>query len=550
MAVQEKNERLVAALRLAVAVGALAIFVLDPDEHPGRRPFAIGVLALFVAYSVVFYLRAVRHARSDQLDIAPWHDVAWVTLAAAVSQATSEIFYPLYLFAILCASFWSGFRRGFAVAVVSAVAYAVVGTVTAPPGTDLHIFLTRPAYLVVLGYLMAVWGGHELHSRARLQLLREVTALASPRFGVDAAVGRILEAVRAFFDADACRWVVADDLAGRKWMRAALRERGPDAGATELPPDVAGALLPPPADAAFLVNAGFRREVVFALPGHEPPHGDPAVGAALLTALEAGALLSVPFRFHATAAGRVYVTARRRRRFERGDAEFLRHVAEQVIPMLENLRLVDQLASDAANEERRRIALDLHDSVIQPYLGLRLGLSAASAALAGGRAPEAGAHVERLLSLADGEIETLRGYVRTLRTGRDGEPAALEAAVRRFCRRFSEATGIRVELRTAGGPVNDGMATEVFQMVAEALSNVRRHSTAARAEVVIESEDGTLRVSVANDGAPAEPVAFFPRSLAERAASLGGKLRVERPAVGTTAVSVEVPIQPPSREVP
>ncbi|HEY6002059.1 MAG TPA: histidine kinase, partial [Anaeromyxobacter sp.] len=447
MTAPEPNERLTAALRLAVAVGGLGVFVLDPNEHPGRRPFAIGVLALFVAYSAILWARAVRGTRTLRLDTAPWVDVAWVTLAAAVGQATSEIFYPLYLFAILCASLWSGFRRGFAVAVVSALAFSVVGTITRPPGTDETLFLTRPAYLLVLGYLMAVWGEHEVRSRARLALLRDVTALSSPRFGVEPTVGRILEAVRAFFDADCCRWVVMDELTGRRWMRSALRGVGPDAGPTELPEDLAYALMPPPAEASFLVRAGFAGRVTFALFGSgSSRRGDPAVAESLLTTLDARVLLSIPFRYHATAPGRLFVAARAPRRLSRVDAELLRHVAEQVTPMLENLRLVDHLAADAANEERRRIALDLHDSVIQPYLGLRLGLSAAEAALSGGRPAEAGAHLQRLLTLADGEIQTLRGYVRDLRAHGGGEPTPLEAALRRFCRRFTESTGIRVEI--------------------------------------------------------------------------------------------------------
>ncbi len=538
-----QSGRVTAALRLVVAAGALAIFIADPSEHPERRPFAIGVLALFAVYSSITYALVVRRGRGVRLSVAPWHDVAWVTLAVAVSQATSEIFYPLYLFAILSASFWGGFRRGLAVAVVSALAFAVVGAFTAPAGMDLTLFLIRPGYLLVLGYLMAVWGGHEVRSIARLGLLRDVTAFSSPRFGVEPTVGRILEAVRAFFDADSCRWIVADGLAGRRWMRAAIRARGADPSATHLPQEVADALLPAPHDAAFLIRARFRGRIAFALQGPGPSsEGDPAVGSALLTALEAGALLSIPFRYHASAPGRMYVARRAPRPFDRGDAEFLRHLADQVVSMLENLRLVDRLASDAANEERHRIALDLHDSVIQPYLGLRLGLSAAGSALAGGRTVEAGAHVERLLQLADGEIQKLRGYVRGLRAEGGGEPAALEASVRRFCRRFSEATGIRVDVTTTGGTVSDRIAPEVFQMVAEALSNVRRHTTAARAEVRIEADDGRLRVTVANDGAPAEPVAFFPRSLAERAAALGGSLSVQSPASGTTAVRVEVPL--------
>jgi signal transduction histidine kinase len=541
--VPEHDERLTAVLRLAVAVGALAVYALDPNEHPGRRTATLVVLGLFAAYGAVSYVRTVRGARRLRLAVAPWLDVAWITLALGVSQGTSEIFYPLYVFAILGASFRGGFGRGLAVAVVSAITVSFVGAMTAPPEADFRLFLLRPAYLLVLGVALAVWGGHEVRSRARLALLRDVAALSSGRSGFDVAVARVLEGVRAFFRADSCRWVVADELSGERWMRAVHRGR-PDVALTTLPQELAAALLPVPADAPLRAHAGLAGKVTVALDAAAtaPSAGDPRTGAALLTALDAGAVVSVPFRYHPSAPGRLYVARGAGRVFDADDVELLRQVAEQVASALENQRLVDRLASDAANEERRRIALDLHDSVIQPYLGLRLGLSAASAALVAGRPLEAGTHLQRLLELADGEIQTLRGYVRGLRSADGTEAAPLEASLRRFCRRFTEATGIRVDLETSGAAVDDRIASEVFQLIAEALSNVRRHTTAARAEVRIESGAGHLRVVVSNDGAGAGAAAFFPRSLAERAAALGGHLTVQRPATGTTAVRVEVPL--------
>jgi signal transduction histidine kinase len=543
MAAPDANERLTSGLRFAVAVAALAIFFADPSEHPERRALATAVLALFAVYAAAEYAIAIHRERSVPLSVAPWIDVIWVTAAVGVSQATSGVFYPLYLFAILCASFWGGFRRGFTVTVVSALAFATVGVMTAPAGVDLRLFLARPLYLLVLGYLTAVWGGHEVRSRRRLGLLRDVTTLANPRFGVEPTIGRIVEAIRAYYRADSCRLIVADELSGRTWMRTAVRGRGSDAAAATLPPEVAQALLPVPPDATFLVRMLLGRRVAIAIhaPG-TPQVGDSAMGEALLTAFDAGALIGVPFRYHATAPGRLWVARDMLRPFDDADAEFLGQVVDQVVPVLQNLRLVDHLASDAAKEERRRIALDLHDSVIQPYLGLRLGLSAARAALGGGRGDEAAAHLDRLVDLADGEIQTLRGYVRDLRASAIAEGAGLEAAVRRFCRRFSDATGVRVEVTTAGPPIADRLGAEVFQMVAEALSNVRRHTAAARDEVRIETVDGQLRVTVANDGAPADPAPFFPRSLGERAAALGGNLTIEHPARGTTAVHLQIPI--------
>jgi signal transduction histidine kinase len=544
MAAPDRNERLTAALRLVVAAAGLAIFFADPSEHPARRPFVNAVLAIFTAYSAIAYALVVRRGRGVAMSIAPWVDVGWVTLVVAVSQATSGIFYPLYLFAILCASFWNGFRRGMAVTLASVVAFAVVGGATAPQGIDLRLFVIRPLYLLVLGSLTAVWGGHEVRSRARLALLRDVTMLSNPRFGVEPTVGRILEAIRGFFDADSCRIVVVDDLASRRWTRAALRAGGAQPAATELPPELAEALLPEPADGAFLIRrrSGERVDFVVYRAGWVAREGSSSLAAALLDTLDAGALLSIPFRYHSSAAARVYLGRGEARPFDRGDAEFLRHVLDQVVPLLENLRLVDRLASDAASEERRRIARNLHDSVIQPYLGLRLGLAAARTALVSGTADEACAHLDQLVRLADGEIQTLRGYVRELRTEVAGGGEGLEAALRRFCARFASATGIRVDVATAGSAVSDRVGAEVFQMVAEALSNVRRHTAAMRAEVRIETSDGSLRLTVTNDGAPPEPVPFRPRSLEERAAALGGALAVEHPASGTTAIRIEIPL--------
>jgi signal transduction histidine kinase len=537
MGAEDRNERLAATLRLVASATAVAIFAADPSEHPGRRALAHGVLMGFALYSGIAYLLAVRGGRTVRTSILPWIDVAWVTLAVAVSQATSSIFFPLYLFATLSASFWGGTRRGLSVAAASALAFGFVGGATAPQGLDLRLFLVRPLYLLVLGSLIAVWVGHEVRSRAQLALLRDVTDLAVHERALEPMMGRFLEVVRAFFDADSCRLVVADARTGT-WTRVAVRGRGPDGGPTPLPPPLARALLPEPGDAVLVARsaAGYV-EILSQEPG-PPGATDPRTGAALLAALDARTLLSVPLRYHASAPARLHVERRGARDFDRGDAEFLRLVVAQVVPLFENLRLVDRLADEAARDERRRIALDLHDSVIQPYLGLRLGLSGARTALAAGRADEAAALVARLLDLADTEVETLRGYVRELKV----DCAGADAAVRRFCRRFSEATGIQVDVGPLPEPIDERLGPEVIQLVAEALSNVRRHTHASRAAVRISAEDGRLRVTVENDGAPADPAPFVPRSLAERAASLGGRLVVDHPAAGTTAVNVEIPL--------
>jgi signal transduction histidine kinase len=150
--------------------------------------------------------------------------------------------------------------------------------------------------------------------------------------------------------------------------------------------------------------------------------------------------------------------------------------------------------------------------------------------------------VARLLELADGEIQTLRGYVRDLRAGGAARSAGLlTGGVRRFCERFTAATGIQVDVSMEGQPLeNPRLAAEVFQMVTEALSNVRRHTPAARAEVRIAIDAERLHLTVANEACGAQP--FSPRTLTERAAALGGSMRIDTPPGGPTAVHVEVPL--------
>jgi signal transduction histidine kinase len=543
--------RLTSALRVVVSFAGLLIYLVDPSEHPERRALTVTVLALFAAYSAATYVVLVRSGRCIDAARAAWLDLAWITVLVGVSEASSEVFYPLYLFSILGASFGRGARPGVPVVLGAVLSFAVVGAITSPRGPNFAVtpFVIRALYLLVLGYLTVVWGGYEVGLRARLALLREVSTFSNPRFGVDRTIGNVLESLRAFYNADRCVLVMSERASQQLWIRSAVRGQAPAlvTGPSSLGGDL---LLAPPAGAALLARARplwgeVQLETEFIDPHHEDPTpGEERLTTALLTALEAKALISVPFHHHAGADGRLFVARREARRFEREEIDFLRHVLDQVLPTLENIRLVDRLASDAAEEERRRIARDLHDSVIQPYLGLRLGLSAAQTAFAAGRSAEASAHVDQLAALADGELERLRRYVQALRAGGDtaASEGALDAALRRFASRFSDATGIQVEVVTHGAlPQSDRLAAEVFQMVAEGLSNVRRHTPAHRAEVHLAVHDGHLELTLQNDKAEA-PATFHPHSLEERAAALGGTLRVERVEPGLTAVRITIPL--------
>jgi len=101
---------------------------------------------------------------------------------------------------------------------------------------------------------------------------------------------------------------------------------------------------------------------------------------------------------------------------------------------------------------------------------------------------------------------------------------------------------VHVEAETAL-PAHDRLAAEVFQMVAEGLSNVRRHTRSAQATVTLSCQDDQLRLSIANDVATAAvPTLFTPRSITERATALGGCAHVEWPEHGGTVIVVDIPL--------
>ncbi len=263
--------------------------------------------------------------------------------------------------------------------------------------------------------------------------------------------------------------------------------------------------------------------------------------------LAAEAYITVPVRYRGETVGRLYLTAACRYSFEASDVDFLLQVLEHTMPTIDNIRLVDRLASDAAEAERRRIARDLHDSVIQPYIGLQMGLVAIQKKLAT-HSDAVPADVERLLALTNAGIADLRHYTGELQENGAHDsgllPGGLLPAVQRFAKKFAEATGIvvHVEAETAL-PVHDRLAAEVFQMVAEGLSNVRRHTRSAQATVTLCCQDDHLRLRIANDVATGTaPTPFTPRSITERATALGGGAHVEWPEHGGTVIVVDIPL--------
>jgi signal transduction histidine kinase len=557
---------MIAAMRLTLASSALLIIYLDPTQPDRFVDITYGALVLYTLYSGVLLAGAFRQnrlARSVELN-AHWWDVAWYLALIALSSGTSSIFFFFFIFSILVASFRHGFASGLKVVIVSSVLFTIIGYLTATPTLfkiigyppappdlefELNRFLLRPIYLLVLGYMIAYWGGRENTLKRRLALLKDISLLSNPRFGVNRTIGSVLERVRAFYNADICALVLRDDDTGRYRLSRADR-RDPEAGMHPevLTEEMAMLLTGLPADYAAICNTESRsfwpgRARYFAydtqtnerrMDGHEACRK-------LAILFDSKSLATAPVRYRSEAIGKMLLTSNRPSAFDRSDTDFLMHVFEQVIPVIENIRLVDRLASDAAEHERQRIARDLHDSVIQPYIGLQIGLAAIRQKLEQG-ASDAKDDLSHLAEMTELAITDLRRYVRGLAKS-DQRHESLLPSVRRFAAKFGEATGIRISIEPASDiRIDDRLAAEVFQMIAEGLSNIRRHTQATTATIKMASSNGHLALCIENEQAVENSSPpFKPRSIAERAEALGGRWHIEQ-SNGSTSVIIEIPL--------
>jgi two-component system sensor histidine kinase UhpB len=211
----------------------------------------------------------------------------------------------------------------------------------------------------------------------------------------------------------------------------------------------------------------------------------------------------------------------------------------------EERRRSGQLAMRAQEEERRRLARDLHDEVNQALTAILLRLEA----LAQETTPEHRPEVAELKRLVNQAMDELLNLARQLR------PSALDdhglvPAVETQLKRFSARTGIEVRLDTQGDPdtLPEVVQTAIYRVAQEALTNVTRHAGATVVQLELEESAAGAELRVRDDGGGFEPGVAQADSgglglvgMAERARLVGGELDVRSAPGGGTTVTLRVP---------
>ncbi len=297
---------------------------------------------------------------------------------------------------------------------------------------------------------------------------------------------------------------------------------------------------------------------------------DPNPADAILPFVTPGAAvvrLSAPLQRGGQTIGLLGIGARVTRGFDVDEVETLSSLANQATIALEHARLEARLRELAVVEERERIARELHDGIAQVLGYVNTKSQAIDGYLEGGRVDEARAQVAQLGSAARAVYVDVREAILGLRS--PIEPGVgLGAAVEAHARRVANDSGFALDADIPPSARDlrlDGEAeSQVYRIVQEAFTNVRKHAAARRVRLSMAVADGRLAMTIDDDGrglaaeAPSTDVPHYGlRTMHERAAEIGGTLVIRDGWRGGVVVSLSIPLDanqraaaPPAAETP
>jgi signal transduction histidine kinase len=258
-----------------------------------------------------------------------------------------------------------------------------------------------------------------------------------------------------------------------------------------------------------------------------------------------GPALIVPLRVMGRATGTLMVAnLKGGRRFDEQTLRFVETFADQASVAIEYGRAQADLRRLGLMEERERIAKELHDGIIQSLFAVGMGLQG-TALLAG--SPETAARIDDAVGELDRVIRDLRNYIFGLRPGILAD-RMLDQALRALGEELHKRshTRIVVEVDADVAASVSSSSHQIVQLTREALSNIARHSHATHSVVHLARQGTTAVLTIEDDGVGfdvrADSAGNGLRNMRERAAAMGGALRVTSKAGKGTKLRLTIPV--------
>ncbi|GHF75529.1 sensor histidine kinase [Deinococcus ficus] len=467
-----------------------------PRAYSGVLPWLRAVLADGETYRALLF-----HVIQLPLSLA-----CWVALLNLLALAAAGLGAPLWVNAPGMAFVWQEYT------------------------VQLHEWSVLGMMLLGLGSLLLTGGLLNLLGRVWARL---VVALLAPDLGAEAAQREVVALRRA-----AGRVALGDDLPGTL----------ADLTAQALAASTAHGIALVGGDGGALAQAGLLDP---ALTG--PVERPPVSGEADVRLAASGrTLVTLPVTLPPTAAredgGTLRAVYAAGTRPAEQELAFLLSIADHAGTALHASQLIQRAGERAGEQERARLARELHDSVAQALYGITLGAKTARATL--DRDPaKARASLEYTISLAEGGVSEMKALLFSLR------PDALEeggliAALSQHAHAMEARHGLKVHADMPAEPhlTPDGQAA-AYRVTQEALHNVVKHARATQVWLGVRQEAGRVTVTVRDDGRGFDPHAqgrgtLGQRSMRERAEGAGGTLDVQSAPGEGTIVTLRVPTAP------
>lgn len=396
--------------------------------------------------------------------------------------------------------------------------------------------------------------------RLQLSALYEITEALTSTLEIDEVLEIIADKLQTLFDLDVCAISLADS-SGDALRLASVRSTAPlsrkDLALFDFSPLRLGEAL-----GVDLNGLSYPKPVsISVLSGRE--------AKGLPRGLKSSYVL--PLRVKERFTGVIFMGGEKHTRLSAEEEELLSAIGNQAAIAIDNARLYDDLRYDeevrkqllqkvisAQEDERRRVAMELHDGVVQNMVSALYRLQLCSARMGDPPAEARKALQESQLIVSEG-IDEIRRIIAGLRPAMLDD-LGLAVALEKYVRLIEEGAPftLRIEIDDAElPPLSLEVETALFRIAQEALNNVKKHSHCEESSLSLRVNGGCLVLEVTDDGIGFELPGIRHRpahnfglvGMQERVESLRGSLEIETASGRGTSIVARFPLEEVVREV-
>ena len=531
-------EQIISTARLALAAAALISISLDPAQ-PARHPDQVhlilrGYLALAV---ILFFVTSARQTRPVLMVATYLIDLATMSVLMRFTDGATSPFFVFFSFILLSSALRWDWRGALATAVALFVLLLVLALSDSEPavGEDLDRLILRSTYLVVAGVMFAYVGAYRTRSRARFVKLATLPGIErSPdgKLSLDASLAHAADALRA--SRLLLVWKYTEEPDRHFW----LWEDGHSECTRDTAPTSMTALVVPKLHAATFIDKDGRCLSFSARWGLK--HSSQfAISSVLREKYNIGAAAIAPLR-NTICAGHLFVL----------DC----HSSDDLLPLttliadrigaeLERDRLQLRMQAAAADQQRLRLARDVHDGVLQALTAAALNLKIC--------AQKADQKTRKELNatraLLAEEQKRLRGLVSSARANFPHQNWAVTDDLNQLVTELRSSWRCEIPLKVTpeDAEIPTDLAGHLHLILAEAVANAAKHGHANRIAINLARSLDALDVHIDDNGTgfsgltgtyevgTLNALKAGPRSICERVTELGGCITLSTSPTGS-----------------